>query len=77
MANHIDVYLEIGPKRTFAGAIDWPGWCRSGRQDAEQSALQALLDYGPRYAAVLRGDVAWLHGADEALGAEGHPAPER
>lgn len=46
----IDVYLEIGKKRTFAGAIDWPGWSRSGRDEA--SALQALLDYGPRYARV-------------------------
>jgi len=50
--NKIDVYLEIGKKRTFAGAIDWPGWCRSGRD--EPSALQALFDYGPRYAHVLR-----------------------
>jgi hypothetical protein len=51
-ANKIDVYLEIGKKRTFAGALDWPGWCRSGRD--EGTALQALLDYGPRYAGVLR-----------------------
>jgi hypothetical protein len=50
--NKIDVYLEIGKKRTFAGAIDWPGWCRSGRD--ETSALQALFDYGSRYARVLR-----------------------
>jgi len=50
--NKVDVYLEIGKKRTFAGAIDWPGWSRSGRDEA--SALQALLDYGPRYARVLR-----------------------
>ncbi|HEX5810380.1 MAG TPA: hypothetical protein VFY25_17045 [Anaerolineales bacterium] len=48
----IHVYLEIGKKRTFAGALDWPGWCRSGRD--EESALQALVDYGPRYAQVLR-----------------------
>jgi hypothetical protein len=47
----IDVYLEIGDKRTFAGAIDWPGWCRIGRD--EESALQALVDSGPRYADVL------------------------
>jgi hypothetical protein len=46
------VYLEIGKKRTFAGAIDWPGWCRSGRD--EESALQALFEYGPRYAEILR-----------------------
>ena len=49
--NKIDVYLEIGKKRTFASAIDWPGWCRSGRD--EPSALQALFKYGPRYARVL------------------------
>ncbi len=47
----IDVYLEIGKKRTFAGAMEWPGWCRSGRD--EPSALDALVQYGPRYAAVL------------------------
>ena len=51
-SNKIDVYLEVGQKRTFAGALDWPGWCRSGRDEA--SALQALLDYGPRYGRVLR-----------------------
>src|SRR5688572_10763177 len=50
--NKIDVYLEIGKKRTFAGAIAWPGWCRSGRD--ESSALQALFDYGPRYEHVFR-----------------------
>lgn len=43
----IEVYLEIGAKRTFAGAVEWPGWCRSGRDEA--SALQSLLDYAPRY----------------------------
>jgi hypothetical protein len=52
LLNKIDVYLESGKKRTFAGAIDWPGWCRTGTD--EQSALQALFDYGPRYARVLR-----------------------
>ena len=49
----IEVYLEIGAKRTFASALDWPGWCRSGR--GEEAALQALCDAGPRYAEVLRG----------------------
>jgi hypothetical protein len=48
----IDVYLEIGIKRTFAGAIEWHGWCRGARD--KQSALQALVDYAPRYARVLR-----------------------
>jgi hypothetical protein len=44
----IPVYLEAGSKRTFVGAIDWPGWCRSGRD--EPSALEALVACGPRYA---------------------------
>ena len=48
----IKVYLEIGKKKTFAGAVDWPGWCRSGRD--EESALQALFEYGPRYKRILR-----------------------
>lgn len=52
-AKAIDVYLEVGNKRTFAGAIDWPGWCRSGRDD--ESALEALAASAPRYALVLRG----------------------
>lgn len=48
----MDVYLEIGHTRMFAMAADWPGWCRSGRDEA--SALQALRDYAPRYARVVR-----------------------
>lgn len=48
----IQVYLEAGIKRTFAVVPDWPGWCRSGRE--ENAALQALVDYGPRYARVLK-----------------------
>jgi hypothetical protein len=51
-SNKVDVYLEMGKKRTFAGAIDWPGWCRSGSD--EDSALQALFDVGQRYARVLQ-----------------------
>jgi hypothetical protein len=47
----IEVYLEAGKKRTIAGAIEWPGWCRVGRD--EDTALQALLDYGPRYGRLL------------------------
>lgn len=47
----VAVYLEVGEKKTFAGALDWPGWCRSGKDEA--AALQALFDYGPRYAKVL------------------------
>lgn len=53
MTGSIQVYLEVGRKRTFAIAADWPGWCRSGKHEAD--ALQALIDYGPRYAKVLKG----------------------
>ena len=49
--NSIKVIVEIGKKRIFASAVDWPGWCRSGRD--EKTALQTLIDYGPRYAQVL------------------------
>ena len=55
----IDVYLEVGAKRTFAGAVEWPGWCRSGRDEA--SAIDALLGYAPRYAAALRGSRLGFH----------------
>lgn len=51
-ANRHTIYLEIGSRRTFAAALDWPGWCRLGQD--ETSALQSLLEYGPRYARVLR-----------------------
>ncbi len=52
MQGAVRVYVETGAKRTFAGALEWPGWCRSGKDEA--SALQALLDCGPRYADALR-----------------------
>jgi hypothetical protein len=42
-----DVYLEVGAKRVFAGALDWPGWCRSGRD--EDAALGTLFAYADRY----------------------------
>src|SRR5512142_580880 len=46
------IYLEVGNRRTFAAALDWPGWCRPGRDEA--SALQALFEYGTLYANILR-----------------------
>lgn len=46
----INVYVELGQKRVFACALDWPGWCRSGK--AEDAALEALAAYAPRYALV-------------------------
>jgi hypothetical protein len=42
------VYLEVGKRRVFASAADWPGWTRSGKD--EKSALEALAAAAPRYA---------------------------
>src|ERR1051325_672277 len=50
--NKYEIYLEIGNRRIFAAALDWPGWCRVGRD--EGTALQTLFEYAPRYARVLR-----------------------
>lgn len=47
-----DVYLEAGKKKVMACAVDWRGWCRSGRD--EQQALEALLESAPRYASILK-----------------------
>lgn len=44
------VVVEIGSKRTFASALDWPGWSRSGGD--EKSALEALASYADRYSVV-------------------------
>jgi hypothetical protein len=47
----IATYLEVGPRRVFAGALDWPGWSRRGRD--EDDALRTLVAYGSRYAAAV------------------------
>jgi hypothetical protein len=47
----ISVYLEVTRKRTFAGAIEWPGWCRAGK--TPDLALEALVAYADRYGAVI------------------------
>jgi hypothetical protein len=45
------VYLEVGKKRAFVSALNWPGWTRSGK--TEEDALETLFEYGPRYAKVV------------------------
>jgi hypothetical protein len=52
MAKPIPVYIESGAKKVFACAVDFPGWCRSGKD--EQAALEALASYAPRYAEVAK-----------------------
>jgi len=46
------VYLEVGKRRVFASAADWPGWTRSGKD--EKLALDALAAATPRYAQVAK-----------------------
>ena len=49
----VPVYLETAKTRVFAVVPAWPGWCRSGR--SVDAALQALVDYVPRYTLALHG----------------------
>ena len=60
-----DVYLEIGTKKVFASAADWPGWARSGKGD--EGALDALEAYRSRYAAVAEAAGLQLPPATEAF----------
>lgn len=50
MDDAIRVMVELGKKKAVAAALDWPGWNRSGKSEAE--ALQVLATYRPRYAKV-------------------------
>ncbi|HEY6538275.1 MAG TPA: hypothetical protein VI138_04450 [Candidatus Dormibacteraeota bacterium] len=47
MTQALAVGVETGSKRAFAWAAEWPGWCRSGRGEAQ--ALQVLAQYADRY----------------------------
>jgi hypothetical protein len=46
----VKVAIESAEKKSFATAIDWPGWSRSGRTPDE--AIEALAAYAKRYARV-------------------------
>jgi hypothetical protein len=60
------VYLQQGRSRVFACAVDWPGWCRRAKTDEE--ALEALVEYVPRYAPVVaRAGVAFPAHASESF----------
>ena len=52
MATTVRVLLESGRSKTFASALDWPGWCRWGKGD--EGALDALECYADRYREVTR-----------------------
>ena len=51
-AERLAVVIEAAPKKTFASAIDWPGWSRSGK--TEEAAIEALLAYALRFEPVAR-----------------------
>ena len=48
----IDIGEEVALKKTFVWAIDWPGWCRSGKD--RDLAIEALVAHRGRYAKVAR-----------------------
>jgi hypothetical protein len=48
----LDLGAEVSPKKTFVWAIDWPGWCRSGKD--RDLAIEALVAARGRYAKVAR-----------------------
>jgi hypothetical protein len=48
----IEIGEEVAAKKAFAWVIDWPGWCRSGKDP--ELAREALLEYAPRYAVVAK-----------------------
>ena len=55
------VYFEVGSRKVFACALDWPGWCRSAK--TEEGALDALADYyerrtGERWAQLMHSKAA-------------------
>ena len=65
MPGKVAVYLESSAKRTFAVAVEWPGWSRGGK--TADDALAALAEYAPRYAKVAhRARVAFPAGIDDA-----------
>jgi hypothetical protein len=49
-SRRIAVCLEVTREKAFASALDWPGWCRAGRN--EGAALETLASYAERYAPV-------------------------
>jgi hypothetical protein len=51
MTRPIDVYVEQGQKKAYAGGLDWPGWDRGGRDEA--AALESLVAAAPRYLAAM------------------------
>jgi hypothetical protein len=51
LVSGVPVVVEIGRRRSFAQAVDWPGWCRPGRD--EDRAVATLVAYADRYRAAV------------------------
>jgi hypothetical protein len=48
----LDIGEEVAAKKAFVWAIDWPGWCRGGKD--RDLAIEALIAARGRYAKVAR-----------------------
>jgi len=48
----LEIGAEVTLKKTFVWAIDWPGWCRSGKD--RDLAIEALIAARSRYAKVAK-----------------------
>jgi hypothetical protein len=48
----LEIAEEVAAKKAFAWVIDWPGWCRAGKDTG--LAREALIAYAPRYAKVAK-----------------------
>lgn len=60
----LEVAEEVTARRTFVWAIEWPGWCRSGKTSV--LAREALLHAASRYAVVATAAGLTLPPATEA-----------
>ena len=54
------IVIESGPKKTFASAMDWPGWSRKG--NSEEDAIDVLISYQDRYRKAI--DLAGVNGIE-------------
>ena len=61
--DRIDIGEEVGAKKAFVWATDWPGWCRAA--NTVELAREALIAYAPRYHAVTKIARSTLPAADE------------
>lgn len=50
--HRIEIGEEVAAKKAFVWAIDWPGWCRGGKD--RDLAMASLLDHADRYAEVAK-----------------------